>query len=231
MKTRTIALTLSAIGLSACASAGSGAGSSCRSDLAASATALTEALDSAAVYDGLRDALANRSDLMLATVTSSTDDGPRGGQVIAEDLQEEEKERIRQILRSASRMIAGSDETVRVVLRDEAGIQLRRVDRFAQCAPRIRNRTTLQERISIEAAGLEIRNPMVVRIFAFVDRDGLVSDVRIDESSGNVQVDLAAARVFRGVTFTPAVIEGLLAPVWVAFPVTFTPRAPGQASP
>ena len=90
VKTRTIAVTLSAIGAAACASGGSGSGSSCRSDLAASATALTEALDSAAVHDGLRDVLATRSDLMLATVTSSTDDGPRGGQVIAEDLREDE---------------------------------------------------------------------------------------------------------------------------------------------
>ena len=218
------------VSTSACATGGARSSSACSSDLTPSPSSVSAVLDSAAVASGLQAVLAARTDLVLATVTAARDDGPRSGQIFAEGLEDSDRTRIREILEASNRLEEGSDERVRLVLRDEAGIRVRRVDRFAQCAPRIRNRPTLQRRIAAEAAGLNIREQMVVRIFAFVGEDGVVGEVRIDESSGDPSVDLAAARVFRGVTFTPAVIEGITAPVWVAFPVTFTPRGSRQGA-
>ena len=143
------------VSTSACATGGARSSSACSSDLTPSPSSVSAVLDSAAVASGLQAVLAARTDLVLATVTAARDDGPRSGQIFAEGLEDSDRTRIREILEASNRLEEGSDERVRLVLRDEAGIRVRRVDRFAQCAPRIRNRPTLQRRIAAEAAGLK----------------------------------------------------------------------------
>jgi TonB family protein len=67
--------------------------------------------------------------------------------------------------------------------------------------------------------------PTVVRVMALVREGGRIQEVRVQQSSGELAIDLAATRVFEGAVFTPAMIEGIEVAVWAAFPVTFVPRS------
>ena len=59
------------------------------------------------------------------------------------------------------------------------------------------------------------------KIWIFIDRNGAVQDVRIDETSGYDALDAAALRVGRQMTFEPARNGGEAVPVWISLDVTF----------
>lgn len=61
------------------------------------------------------------------------------------------------------------------------------------------------------------------RIYFFVDEDGAVEQVRLDESSGHEALDTAALNVAGAFRFSPALNDGEPVPVWVSFPITFQP--------
>ena len=61
-------------------------------------------------------------------------------------------------------------------------------------------------------------------MYFFIDADGDVQDVRINESSGHPALDDAALRVADVYRFTPALNRDERVPVWVSFPITFQVR-------
>ena len=82
------------------------------------------------------------------------------------------------------------------------------------------------------AAVLEEEYPALLReagvggsakVWLLIDADGVLRDIRIDESSGHQALDQAAIRVARVMRFSPASNEGEPVPVWVSIPITFQP--------
>jgi len=63
-----------------------------------------------------------------------------------------------------------------------------------------------------------------IRVYLFVTEEGVVSDVRIDESSGNAKLDDGALEVAKRFEFTPALNGDEPVAVWIAFPITFQVR-------
>ncbi len=208
----------------ACA-AGSGGSSGCSASLSPSPNSLAEVLDSAALQGRIAEVWPAHSGRVVARVGGRSEGVADSARVWAATLDDQQRAQVRAALMSSE--AHGGEEVVSVFVGDEDGPALRRVDRLRGCAPSMIHRDALTERISIEAQGLDIRSPMTVRVLVFVERTGIVEEVRIDESSGDRAVDLAAARVFRGITFRPAQMAGIPVPVWAAFPVNFSPRRPG----
>jgi len=60
-----------------------------------------------------------------------------------------------------------------------------------------------------------------VGVYFFINQDGRVEQVRLDESSGHPALDEAALNVGGAYQFTPAMNGELPTPVWVSFPITF----------
>jgi TonB family protein len=208
---------------SACASSGPGSGTTCTSALAPHAASANAVVDSAAAQQRLAEGWWEGSGRVFASLRGPAEKGPSRSTVYSEGLTPDQESQIGDVLEELSRIPVGSDERAYFVIGNAAGPTVRRIERLGQCAPRIINRTILTERIAIEANGLNITRRMVVRLFVRVGEDGVVDEVRVDESSGDVDVDLAAARVFRGVTFAPAQVEGIPTRVWAALPVNFAP--------
>jgi protein TonB len=63
-----------------------------------------------------------------------------------------------------------------------------------------------------------------VRVFFFIDEEGLVEDYRIQESSGHQLLDQAALAVAGLYRFSPALNRDKRVPVWVLFPIEFRVR-------
>jgi protein TonB len=63
-----------------------------------------------------------------------------------------------------------------------------------------------------------------VRIYFYIDADGIVRSTRLDESSGHQALDEAALRVASVYRFRPAMNRDQATPVWVSFPITFQVR-------
>ena len=63
-----------------------------------------------------------------------------------------------------------------------------------------------------------------VRVFFFINDQGIVEQVRIDQSSGHPALDEAAINVAGAYRFSPAQNGDDPVPVWVSFPVTFQVR-------
>jgi bla regulator protein BlaR1 len=61
-------------------------------------------------------------------------------------------------------------------------------------------------------------------VWFFINAEGEVQDLRIQESSGHEALDAAAIRVAATIRFTPAKNGEEQVPVWVAFPITFQVR-------
>lgn len=62
-----------------------------------------------------------------------------------------------------------------------------------------------------------------VRVYFFINEDGLVEQVRMDQSSGHPAIDDAAMNVAGAYRFSPALYHDEKTPVWVSFPITFQP--------
>lgn len=213
-----------------CASAGgTGGGASgergpCTTALDPSPLPLTEVMDSAAAQRSLESLWPAAGGLVVARLAGNTDDPPRPVEVWSESLDPEQRDAVAALLAEHKRGLNEADDRAYLFLGDERGPAIRRLVRLGQCAPTIINRDPIARRIAAEARGLGIDQTYVVRLYVFVERSGQIGEVRIAESSGDVGVDLAAARVFRGERMTPGMIEGMRVPLWVAFPVTFRPR-------
>jgi TonB family protein len=207
----------------ACASAPSGSADTCRSDLAPSGAALGAVVDSILLEQEIARHLPTGSALTVAQL--SFDAGAVDYvRVWSETMSGSARSEIAASIRGAIVSAPTNSDQVYLLLADAQGPALRRVQELRRCAPvLLRERDTARE-IAAEANQLGLQERHVVRIQLFVQEDGTVADVRIDQSSGNTSVDLAAGTVFRSARFTPAQIEGIAVPVWISVPVTFTPR-------
>ena len=63
-----------------------------------------------------------------------------------------------------------------------------------------------------------------VRLYIFIEANGEVANIQIDESSGHPAFDDAALRVGNVYRFSPALNRDERVPVWVSFPITFQVR-------
>ncbi len=63
-----------------------------------------------------------------------------------------------------------------------------------------------------------------IRVYFFIEADGSVGSVQIDQSSGHEALDDAALRVADVYRFSPAKNREEAVPVWVSFPITFQVR-------
>jgi TonB family protein len=63
-----------------------------------------------------------------------------------------------------------------------------------------------------------------VRIMMFVDAEGVLTDLRIHESSGHQALDDGAMRVARTFRFNPALDGDTPVATWIQFPITFQVR-------
>jgi TonB family protein len=100
--------------------------------------------------------------------------------------------------------------------------------------PRILHREMVQAAIEAEVQSLRgigfwpkgDNRAFTVELMVRVYSDGSVGEIRIEKSSGQFEVDSAAARVARSfLRFAPAVTkDGLPVEVWASFPVTFSHR-------
>lgn len=61
------------------------------------------------------------------------------------------------------------------------------------------------------------------RIYFFINEEGSVEQVRLDESSGHEALDTAALNVAGAFRFSPALNDDEAVPAWVSFPITFQP--------
>lgn len=70
-----------------------------------------------------------------------------------------------------------------------------------------------------------------VLLWVFIDENGRVRNVTVNESSGHEEFDAAAETAIRGAQFTPAVNRGMNVPVWIALPISFvSPSTDGPAA-
>lgn len=93
-------------------------------------------------------------------------------------------------------------------------------------APSIANREQIV-RAMVDAYPALLRDAGIggtVRVFFFIDEDGLVRDTRIDQSSGHPALDDAALDVAGVYRFRPALNRDAPTAVWVSFPITFQVR-------
>jgi protein TonB len=60
-----------------------------------------------------------------------------------------------------------------------------------------------------------------VRVFFFIDDEGIVQNARIDRSSGHFGLDEAALGLASLYRFSPAINRDRRVPVWVSFPIRF----------
>jgi len=60
-----------------------------------------------------------------------------------------------------------------------------------------------------------------VRLWIYVDEEGIVRDARVDISSGLEALDLAAQTVAHAMRFTPALMRDRPTPVWISQPIEF----------
>jgi TonB family protein len=63
-----------------------------------------------------------------------------------------------------------------------------------------------------------------VRVYFFINKEGVVEQVRLDDSSGHAALDDAALNVAGAYRFTPAQHFDEPVPAWVSFPITFQVR-------
>ncbi len=90
-------------------------------------------------------------------------------------------------------------------------------------APSIQNRREVIQAMAREYPPM-LRDAGIggmVKVFFFIDEEGVAQDVRIDASSGNAAVDRAALAVADVYEFSPALNRDQRVPVWVSFPITF----------
>lgn len=221
---RSIATILACGSVWGCATTGGSSSSTCTSALNPSVRSLNEILDSARVQSQVSRLWPSDAGLVVARVGGATAPVSSPVRVWSASSSDALESELAAVLEAASRISLDTEETAYLFMGDASGPALRRLDRLGQCAPSIPNERSVARRIAEEARDLNLQQRAVVRLFVFVERDGSVREVRVEETSGDATVDVAAASVFRNVRFTPARIEGMPVAVWARFPVTFSPR-------
>lgn len=94
-------------------------------------------------------------------------------------------------------------------------------------APTLANREEITEALRAVGGGLEAR----VVLMLHVDRDGRVTEVRVQQGSGDQGLDDAALWIGERMRFEPAHHEGQPVAAWVTVPVTFDVVRPGTRPP
>lgn len=90
--------------------------------------------------------------------------------------------------------------------------------------PDVKNRAEVVEALEAEYPPL-LRDAGIggmVLVWFFIDRDGKVAKLQINESSGHKALDEAALRVGSRIEFTPALNRDERVPVWISLPIAFT---------
>jgi protein TonB len=93
-------------------------------------------------------------------------------------------------------------------------------------APTILNRDEVQRAMVREYPAL-LRDAGIggtVRVYFFIDENGIVGDRRIEQSSGHAALDDVAMSVAEVYRFSAALNRDKKVPVWVVFPITFQVR-------
>ena len=205
----------------ACASAGGApSGSSCTSDLARHERSLDEVVDSVALVRGLAGLWRPQGSLAFAYLPFDSAGRPDSASVIA-SIPEGERDALGRVILRHARSGALTAERVDLFIGDDQGLAPRRVRELRTCPPEILNRDIVARMLVQEASRLDILATTVVRLYALVEEDGSVGEVRIDRGSSNFDVDAAAVGVIRRTVFEPGRVEGIPTPVWASFPVTF----------
>ena len=62
------------------------------------------------------------------------------------------------------------------------------------------------------------------QVWFFIDADGVVQRVQVNQTSGHQALDEAAVDVAWKIQFTPALKDDTRVPVWISLPITFTTR-------
>jgi protein TonB len=93
-------------------------------------------------------------------------------------------------------------------------------------APEILNREQLQLAMANAYPSIlkDARIGGTVRVFFFIDAEGVEKQTVIDQSSGHTALDEAALSVAGLYRFSPALNRDQCVPVWVSFPITFKVR-------
>ena len=207
-----------------CASSGTRAEApSCATNLDPDSRSLSEFFDSAAVQRQVAELWPEGSGLVVASISLGEGDAADSVNIWSEYLEGLTRSRLRRVLGTAGSRGTNVNERVYLFVGDERGPAIRRVARLGGCAPVLVQEEETARRISSEVRGLGLEQRRVVRLFVFVQADGRVGEVRVDESSGHSGADAAAARVFRAARFSPARVEGIATSVWIKLPITFTP--------
>ncbi len=96
-----------------------------------------------------------------------------------------------------------------------------------EVAPELRNRAEVGDALEREYPPL-LRDAGIegtVLLWFYIDEQGAVENVLVNNSSGIPQLDDAGLRVARTFQFTPALNQGAPTAVWVAIPMTFESMA------
>jgi TonB family protein len=211
--------------MAGCASTGRPGPSSCTSDLRPHGRSLLEAIDSTTLQQAASAAWQPGYGLVLATLVYDSAGERERITVLADSLPQAHRARLEQLLTGNSRSQALSGLRVDLLLGDDTGPILRRVSRFASCAPTILQRQWLAQQIQMEARRLSVQRPLTVILMVHVQGDGTPGTINIDGSSGDPAFDQAAVGVMRRAAFTPGMIEGIPVVVWARFPISASPAA------
>jgi TonB family protein len=225
MRRRSYLIVMVAGTLSGCASTGART-SECRSALPPDDRLLAEVVDSVRLQAGVRDLWSPPNGLVLARVHYDSVGALDGVTVLTESMPEAARSALDRLLTGAAKPNADPNETVHVFVGDPSGPAVRRVPRFAACAPVLLHRNQIELAVQAEAAALRLTRLLRVVVLVQVDTGGSAGEVRIDRSSGDARADAAAHAIMSGASFTPAAIEGIPVAVWISLPVTFQARDP-----
>jgi TonB family protein len=147
------------------------------------------------------------------------------------------KQRLTNSLAEFARPGGEARESVSLFLGDDAGPALRRVSELRTCEPELINERAVADMLLSEARGLLERNLLpdfgrrVTFLWMMVEPEGHVSQIRVHESAGRVEVDEAAVRIMRNARFNPARVEGIVIPAWVQIPIRFQVVSPPPPRP
>ena len=89
--------------------------------------------------------------------------------------------------------------------------------------PEVRNSREVQQALTREYPSI-LRDAGiggVVIMWFFIDEEGVVQNVQVNESSGHASLDAAAERVAYEFRFSPALNRDQPVPVWVSIPIRF----------
>lgn len=190
------------------------------------AAGVGELVDSAALQAGLEGIWRSGTKLAVASLSWDSLGVPGEPLLGVADLAAPEVESLAAVVKGAMRAGRPSGSRGYLVLGEDGAVGIRRVARLGMCAPMLLNREEMVRRVSEAAGRVGVARYEMVRLYAWVQTDGTVGEVRIEESSGDARVDLAAARVLKEARFDPGRVQGAPVPVWVSFPVRLRPAPP-----